>query len=139
MGAALHDPAGLHDQDLVGGADRGQAVGDDHGGAALQGLGERLLDGRLGGVVQVGGGLVQDDHALAGQQQPGDGHALAFAAGEPVAALADDRVETVRQGPHHVGEAGAAEDVPQLLVGGVRAGPAAGWRGRCRGRGGRPG
>lgn len=43
----------------------------------------------------MGGGLVEDDDALAGQQQPGDGQPLAFAAGEPVSAFADDGVEPV--------------------------------------------
>ena len=139
VGAAFHDAAGLDDEDLVGGPHRGQPVGDDDGGAAFQGLGERLLDGRLGGVVQVGGRLVEDDDALAGQEQPGDGHALAFAAGEAVAALADDGVEAVGQGAYEVVEAGAAQDVPQFVLGRRRAGRAGGWRGPSRGRGGRPG
>ena len=51
--AALHDPPVLDHQDLVGGADRRQPVGDHDRGAALQRLAQRLLHGGLGGGVQV--------------------------------------------------------------------------------------
>ncbi len=71
MGAACYDPAALDHQDQVGRADGGQAVGDDEGGAVDQGLSQGLLNGGFRGVVEVGGGLVEDDHVLAGQQQPG--------------------------------------------------------------------
>ena len=56
---------------------------------------ERLLDGGLGLGVEVGGRLVEDDDPRLGQQQPGDRQALALAAGQAVAALADDGVEAV--------------------------------------------
>ncbi|GAA1011125.1 hypothetical protein GCM10009564_31160 [Streptomyces thermogriseus] len=65
----------------------------------------------------MGGGLVEDDDPLTGQQQPGDGHALALAAGEAVAALADHCVQAVGQGADEVVETGAAQGVPQFLVG----------------------
>ncbi len=114
MRAPFHDPAGLHHQDQVRGPDGGQPVRDDEGRPALQRLREGLLDGRLGGVVQVGGGLVQQDDPLPGEEQPGDGHALALTAGEAVAALPDHRVQAVGQGAHQVVQAGAAQRVPQV-------------------------
>ena len=52
-----------------------------------------------------------------GQQQPGDRQPLALAAGEPVAALADHRVEPVGQAIDQVGQPGPAQRVPQLVVG----------------------
>ena len=97
MGAVLDDPPGLDDEDLVGRPDRGQPVGDDDGRATGERLAQRLLDGRLGGRVEVRGGLVEDDDARPGEQQAGDRQPLTLAAGEPVAALADHRVEAVGQ------------------------------------------
>ena len=95
MGAALDDAAVLQDEDEVGGADGGEAVGDHDRGPAGEGLGQGGLDGGLGGGVEVGGGLVQDDDAGAGEEEAGDRQALALAAGEAVAALADDGVEAI--------------------------------------------
>lgn len=62
MEAGLGDPTVLDDEDEVRGAHRGQAVRDDHGGASAQRLDERGLNGRLGGGVQMDGGLVEDHH-----------------------------------------------------------------------------
>ena len=124
VGAAFDDAPGFEDEDDVGVADGGEPVGDDDGGAAFEGLVEGGLDGGLGGVVQGGGGFVEDDDAGLGEQQPGDGEALAFPAGEAVAALPDDGVEAVGQVGDEVGEAGAAQGVEDLLVVGGGAGQA---------------
>ena len=97
MGAALDDAAAVDDEDLVGAAHGGQPVGDHQRGAAGQGGVEGPLDGRLGLAVEVGGGLVQDDEAGALEQQPGDREALLLAAGETVAAVADDGLEALGQ------------------------------------------
>ncbi len=97
MGAALDDPAAVDDEDLVCAADGGQPVGDDERRAPRQGRVEGPLDRGLGLAVEVGGGLVQDHEAGALQQQPGDGEALLLAAGEPVPAVADDRVQALGQ------------------------------------------
>ena len=94
---ALDDPAVLEDDDLVGRADGGEPVRDDERRTPLERLAERGGDRRLGGRVERGGRLVEDDHAGVGQQQPGDGEPLPLAAGEPVAALADDGVEPAGQ------------------------------------------
>ena len=85
------------DEDLVGGLDRRQAVGDDQRRAARQRLGQRLLDEQLGLGVEVGGGLVEDDDGRALEQDPGDGQPLLLAAREPVAALADEGVVALGQ------------------------------------------
>ena len=65
--------------------------------------------------------------------------ALALAAGEAVAALADDRVELFGQRPHEHLEPrhGAARSRSRRRS--LPAGRSAGWRGSCRGTGGRPG
>ena len=97
MGAALDDPAGVEHDDLVGVADRGQPVGDGDGGAAgRQGV-DGLLYGALGAGVEGAGGLVEDEDRRVAQDGAGDGEALLLAAGEAVAALADEGVVAVGQ------------------------------------------
>ena len=59
MAALLGNAAVLHHQNTVGGADGGEPVGNDEGGAALAQLVEGPLDLRLGDAVQCRGGLVQ--------------------------------------------------------------------------------
>ena len=58
-------------------------------------------------VVEVAGGLVEDDHDRVLQQQPGDRQPLLLAAAEPIAALADHGVVAVGQRRDHVVDAGA--------------------------------
>ena len=67
-------------------------MGDDEGGAALHQVAEAGLDHGLGFGVQGAGGLVEDEDARVGKDGAGDGEALALAAGELDAALADDSV-----------------------------------------------
>ena len=91
------DPAVVEHDDLIGQRDRGEAVGDDEGGAPGHRLVERELDLLLGRGVDRGGGVVEDQHARVGEQRAGDRQALALAAGERQAALADPRVEALGQ------------------------------------------
>ena len=112
------------DEDHIGGPDRRQPVGDHECGAAVEGGDECFLDRDLGLRVEVGGGLVEDHDARAGQQQPGDRESLALSAGEPVAPLADDRVEPVGQRAHEVTEACVVDRLPHLVVGRLRRGVA---------------
>ena len=77
-----------HD-DLVGERDRREAVGDDERRAPRHRLVERELDLALGGGVDRGGRVVEDQHARVGEQRARDREPLALAAGERQAALAD--------------------------------------------------
>ncbi len=121
MGAAFHDPSVLDDEDEVRGADGRQPVGDHHRGPSGECLGQGRLYRGLGGGVQVCGGLVEDHYPWPCQQEPGDGQALAFAAGQPVAAFADDGLQPVGQTLDEVGEPGAAQRIPQVVLGSLRA------------------
>src|SRR5215470_16518348 len=49
----------VHDDDLVGALNRGEAVSDDHGGAALDHAGERVADAQFGFRVHAGGGFIE--------------------------------------------------------------------------------
>ena len=62
MGPLLGDDPVPDHQNAAGGADGGEAVGDDEGGAAPGQLVEGPLDLGLRHTVQGGGGLVQNEH-----------------------------------------------------------------------------
>jgi len=62
--------------------DRGQAVRDGDGCAPGPRSRQGGLDGRLGRRVQRARRLVQQQDARVGEQGPGDGQALALAAGQ---------------------------------------------------------
>ena len=106
MGAPLDDFAVIDHQDLVGVLHGLQPVGDhDDGllpGQRLDGLRQLVLVLR----VHVGGGLVQEDHRRVLHHGPGDGDALALAAGQVRAALADHGVVAVGQRRDEVVAAG---------------------------------
>ena len=139
VGAALDDLA----------AGRGRRSGRRRGrwragarwrrGAALGEVVERLLHGALGAGVEGAGGLVEEQDGRVAQDRPGDRDALLLAAGEPVAALADDGVVALGQRGDEVVDARGAGRVLDLGVGRRRAGRSAGSRARWRGRGRSPG
>jgi hypothetical protein len=78
----------VEDEDAVGVAEGGEAVGDGDGGAPACGDTESFLDGLFGFGIDGGGGLIQDEDAGVVKESAGDGNALAFPAGEPCAPLA---------------------------------------------------
>ena len=86
-GAFFDDAAEVHDGGAVGEpADDGQVVGDEQVGDAevLAELFEQFEDLVLGGDVEGGDGLVEDDQFRVEGDGAGDGDALALPAGELV-------------------------------------------------------
>src|SRR5258708_40292598 len=61
VGAFFDDFAVVDDEDLVGVADGGEAVGDDEGGAALHEAQQGFLDVGFGAGVDAAGGLIEDE------------------------------------------------------------------------------
>ena len=61
MAAAFGDASAFEDEDLVGVADGGEAVGYDEAGAVFHEAVERFLDKTLGGRVHAGCGFVEDE------------------------------------------------------------------------------
>ena len=59
--AALDDGAILHDQNLIGFEDGGEAVRDDDGSSAGESGIEGTLDGGFRFGIEMSGGLVEDD------------------------------------------------------------------------------
>src|SRR5579871_4192849 len=82
VGAALDDASAFDDEDLVGAADGGEAMGNDEGRAAAHEIGQALLDEGFGFGIEAGGGFVEDENAGLGQDGARDGDALFLAAGE---------------------------------------------------------
>ena len=120
--AALDDEAAFDDEDLVGAADGGEAVGDDEGGAADHELVEAGLNHGLGLGIERAGGFVEDEDAGLGEQGAGDGEALALAAGELDATLADDGVVGLREAQGELVDAGRGAGADELVFGGIGAG-----------------
>ena len=90
--ADFDDLAAIEHHQPVGLAQRRQAVGDGDGGAAMDQVVEGFLDFLLGRGIHRRGGFVEDQDARVDQQGAGNRDALALAAGEGLAAFADQRV-----------------------------------------------
>ena len=73
---------------------------------------DRLLDAR----VDRGGRVVEDEDGRPADQRAGEREALALAARQVGAALAEGRVEATGQGPHDVVDPGQAQRVPHRVV-----------------------
>ena len=97
VAAARRDAPVLEHDDLVGQRDGGEAVRDDDRRAALHDGLERAPDARLGGRVDRGGGVVEDQDARVGEQRARDREPLPLAARERQPALADERVVAARE------------------------------------------
>ena len=112
MAALLDEAPVLEDEDAVGAADRGEAVRDHEGGAALHQPLQRLLHEPLALRVERAGGLVEQQDLGVLEERARDGDALRLAAGEARAAFADRRVEALRQSREQFAE-------PRRLAGGA--------------------
>ena len=78
-------------------------MGDDEHGAAGHEPVEGVGDGGLAGLVLVRGGLVEHEQRCVAQEGPGDGDALALAAGEARAGLPHGRLEALGQALDELG------------------------------------
>ena len=113
--AGLHHPPLIEDQHARRVPDGREAMGDDEGGARRHHLVERQLQLLLGRGVERARRFVQDQDRRVLQQRAGDREALALTARERAAALADDRVETLRLTGDELRGLGAPDRLLQLL------------------------
>ena len=95
MSPTLHNPAALEHQDLIRAADRRQAVRDDERRPAVAQGAQPVLDLGFALGIETRGRFVEHEDPRIGENRPGDRDALALAAGQLHAALADDRVVLV--------------------------------------------
>src|SRR3954468_16992443 len=96
--AALDDLAVLQDKNLVGAADRRQAVGDHERGAPLPQRAEAVLDERLALAVQARRRLVEHQDPRVRQDGPCDRDPLPLPARELDAPFPDHRVVLLLEG-----------------------------------------
>ena len=114
VGSRLDDAALVDDEDAVGVADGGEAVGDEEGGSSLHEGFEGLLDETLALGIEGAGGFVEDEDGRVAEDGACDGDALALTAGELDAAVADGGLVTLGEGLDEgvgVGETGGLFDL----------------------------
>lgn len=121
MRAVLHHPAVVHDHDPVGTGRRGEAVGDDQGGAAAGEAVRGLVDLGLRGEVERGGRLVEEQHVGVDQLGAGQRDELALAGGQVAAALGDLVQVAALQRRDHLVRADRPRRRLHLRVGGLGA------------------
>jgi hypothetical protein len=95
--ALLDDGAGLHHQDDVRVADRGEPVRDDETRPTGTQQVHRPLDQHLGTGVDRAGRLVEDQDARLGEERSGDGDELLLPGADVRPLVVQDGVEAVRQ------------------------------------------
>ena len=78
MGALFNQFTAAQHKDAIRGLHRGQAVGDDNGGALLQDPVEISLERRLRLRVHKGGGFIHHQHRWLADRHPGHRQQLAF-------------------------------------------------------------
>ena len=122
MRAAILDIAVVHDVDPFRVCDGGETVGNDDQRLTRGQLRHRALDHRLVFRVGVGSGLVQDHDGRGLEHRPGDGNALALAAGQVPAGGAHQRVIAMLQTQYEL--VAAAVPGGSLHLGVRRAGAA---------------
>jgi hypothetical protein len=118
--ATLDDPTGLEHQDQIRLAHGRETVRDHERGAAAHHVLQRLLHPRLGRRIQRAGGFVQDQDWRVLEQRAGDRQALALAAGQGGATLADQRVVAFRLAQDEIVRLGEARGRQQLGLGCLR-------------------
>ena len=89
VGAFLDDAAVVHDDEAIHGGNRRQAMSDGDHRLAFHESVEIFLDGRFDFRIERAGCLIEHQDRRILEQHAGDGDALALAAGEFHAALAD--------------------------------------------------
>ena len=95
--AVVDDAAAIHDDDPVEAPQRRQPVRDRDDRAALHQIVQRGLDQLFGFGIQRAGRLIQQQDRRVLQQRPRDRQPLALTAGQHHAAVADHRIESLRQ------------------------------------------
>ncbi len=121
MGAGAHQSAGVEHEDLVGVADRRDALGDDEHGGVGDPRRERGPQPGVGGEVERRERVVEHVDLGSDDERPGDRQPLSLSARHVGAALVDLALDAVGHRLHEVGGLGDLERLPQLVVGRIGA------------------
>jgi hypothetical protein len=95
VAAALSYSASLEDDDLVDEFEFREPMGDEQSRAIGGSRKEVSHECVGGGLVEIGGGFVEDDGRKIGQQRPRNGKPTAFSLGESMSTFAEMGVETI--------------------------------------------
>src|SRR5260370_9785205 len=118
MRAAFGDDAVNQNNNLVGVAHGGGAVGNQNSGTALHNSAQAAKDAFLGLGVHGGKGIIEDQNARVAGDSAGDGGALLLSAGESDATFADHGVVGFAEVLHVAVEAGNVSgfaDAPVII------------------------
>ena len=121
MRALLDDASMIHDEHTAAREHGGEPVGDDKCRAPPHQVRERGLDRGLALGIKRRGRLVEQEKRRVAQNSAGDGDPLALAAREHNAALADRRVESLRQRGNKSSRMGVLGGPHDIGIGSVRA------------------
>lgn len=116
MIAVLEDLALAEDENDVSVLDGGEAVGDDHHGAAVGSALEGSLDETLALRVKAASGLVEEQDARVAHECAGDSYALFLSTRQRHALAADLGVVAIWQRRDKVVDAGVAAHGVQALL-----------------------
>ena len=120
MRAALDDFAAVDHENLIGPANRGQAVRDHEAGTPLHQRQHSLLDVHFGAGVDGAGRLIENQHGRVGQNRAGDGQKLSLPLRQVRAGFGQLGVIALRQALDKLLAVGQLRRAVNLLVGRVR-------------------
>ena len=121
--AKAHHMAVVQHDDLVCVLQTGGTLADDEDGQSARQRGQRLAQGRVGGVVQCTGAVVEDEDVGPAHEGAGDGQALLLAAGEVSSPLLHRLIEAEGLGPDELRSLRRLQRGPEVSLGGVLVAP----------------
>ena len=106
-------------------ADGSSSLRDKKDGGAVGKVAEGAAQRRVGGKIEGGGAVIEDQDARAAHQCAGNREALPLAAGEVAAALLQGKVEAALLAFHQLLRLGSGQCFPKFVVGSIRVCPTA--------------
>ena len=123
MGSLTHAEPVLQHKDPVREADGGGPLGNDKGQGRMLHPPQGAAKGRVRGVIQGGGAVIQDQDGGLPDEGPGDGQPLTLAAGKIAAPLLNRLIQPQSLSPDYLRRLGRFQGGPQILIRSVRVSP----------------
>ena len=122
MGALFDQASLVKDENLIGGQDGRESVGDHHRRSSNHQALESILNQRLRTRIERGSGFVEYENRRVFEEHPCDGEPLALTPREAVTTFTDHRRELLGQGFDELRDVGCPCSVPELGIGGIGTG-----------------
>ena len=120
MGALTGQDAVIQHQDPVRVHNRGNPLGNNEGCGVIGKLPDGMTQPGVGGEVQGGGRVIQNQNGGLTDQSPGNGETLPLAAGKIATALFHRRVQLIRLVLDKIRSLGVGQGLPDVIVGSGR-------------------